>query len=475
MRSSSVEDGEAGEHRLKRHLGSFNLTMIGLGAIIGAGIFVITGQAAALYAGPGIVLSFIFAALICLFAGLCYAELSALIPVAGGAYTYAYVAMGEFPAWIVGWSIVSQYLISFCVVSVGWSGYFVSLLKDFNIHIPSLYSKAPFLYSAGEGWFLSGAMLNLPAMFLVAFVGALVSIGIKTVAYFNNAMVVIKVSTVILFVLLGLAFFNVDNLTPFIPQNTGIFGEFGWSGILRGAGLVFFAYIGFDTVSTLAQEAKNPQTDLPRGILGSLGISTIAYIAMSLVLLSIVSYKMLNVPDPIAVALTIMGPKYFWFALIVKIAILAALASVVLVQILGLTRVLMAKAQDGLLPKKLGNIHPKMQTPLFATIIVTAISVVLSGLFPVSVLAEIVSMATLFLFAIVCLGVLVLRSTHPELKRPFKVPLVPWVPLLGIVACLTQIACLPVSTWIEYFCWMGLGLIIYFSYGINRSKLRLKK
>ena len=282
------------EPHLKRHLGSLHLTLIGIGAIIGAGIFVITGQAAASYAGPAIILSFIIAGLICLLAGLCYAELAALIPIAGGSYSYSYVAMGEFPAWIVGWTLTAQYLISASTVAVGWSGYLVSLLEDFGVVISSTYARAPFLYEPGSGWYFSGSVINLPAILIVAFVGVMISWGIRAVSYFNNAMVVIKIGTILLFIILGLSFIDTDNWVPFIPENTGVFGQFGWSGILRGAGLVFFAYIGFDTVSTLALDSKNPQRDLPRGILGSLGICTIAYIATALILTGVVSYTLLN-------------------------------------------------------------------------------------------------------------------------------------------------------------------------------------
>src|SRR3990167_7417051 len=264
--------------------------------------------------------------MICLFAGLCYAELSSLIPIAGGSYSYSYVAMGEFAAWLVGWTLTAQYIISASTVAVGWSGYFVSLMNDFGVHFSRVFTDAPLEYQAGMGWKLTGSILNLPAMLLVTFVGCMVSIGIRAVSYFNNVMVVMKISTIILFLLLGFFFVNSDNWFPFIPENTGTFGQFGWSGILRGAGLVFFAYIGFDTVSTLAQDAKNPQKDLPKGILGSLAICTIAYIVTSLILTGVVSYTLLNVPDPMSVALNAMGPKFFWFKFLVKLAILAGLA-----------------------------------------------------------------------------------------------------------------------------------------------------
>jgi APA family basic amino acid/polyamine antiporter len=300
----------------------------------------------------------------------------------------------------------------------------------------------------------------------------MISVGIKAVSYLNNLMVVIKVCTIILFVILGIGFINSENWTPFIPENTGVFGQFGWSGILRGAGLVFFAYIGFDTVSTLAQDAKNPQRDLPRGILGSLGICTIAYIVTALVLTGVVSYTLLNVPDPMSVALRAMGSQFFWLKFIVKIAILAGLSSVVLVQMLGQTRIFLAKGKDGLLPLPFAKVNHKLKTPIFNSVVVAIVSLFFAGLFPVTVLGELVSMSTLFLFAIVCLGVWILRKTHPEFKRPFKVPLVPFVPALGIVACVAQMCFLPLSTWIEFICWLVLGLILYFGYSIRHSKIR---
>lgn len=464
-------DAEEG-HTLKRHLGWFQLVVIGIGAIIGAGIFVITGKAAAEYTGPAIVLAFVLAAVICVFAGLCYAELSSLIPVAGGSYSYAYVALGELPAWIIGWSVSAQYLVSLSTVAAGWAGYLQSFLNDWGIVIPDLYALAPFHYSVETGWALSGNYLNIPAMLIILFTGCMIAVGIRAAAQFNNIMVVIKLCTVLLFICIGIPHVVSENWTPFIPENTGKFGEFGISGILRGAGLVFFAYIGFDTVSTLALDAKNPQRDLPRGILGSLGICTIAYIFVSFILTGIVSYKLLSVNDPIAVALNAMGPSYFWVSLVVKVAILAGLSSVVLVQALGQTRVFLAIGKDGLLPKSISKIHPRFRTPYVATIVTTVITMLLAGLLPIDILGQLVSMLALFIFAIVCLGVWVLRYTHPEFKRPFKVPLVPWVPLLGILACLSQMVVLPAVTWVQLACWIALGLVIYFTYGIKHSRIR---
>lgn len=472
LKSDFVELDEE-HHGLKRHLGWFQLVTIGIGAIIGAGIFVITGTASAEYAGPAIVLSFVVASVICIFAGLCYAELSSLIPIAGGSYSYAYVALGELPAWIIGWSITGQYILSASTVSSGWSGYLRSFLKDWGMNVPEAFAHAPFKYIIGEGWQLSGTIIDLPAMLLVAFIGVMISIGIKAAARFNNAMVVIKLCTIVLFMCIGIPHINSSNWVPFIPENTGHFGDFGISGIFRAAGLVFFAYIGFDTVSTLAQDAKKPQRDLPRGILGSLAVCTVAYIVVALILTGIVSYTKLGVPDPIAVALDAMGPSFFWVSSIVKVAILAGLASVVLVQLLGQTRIFLAIGKDGLLPKPFAKMSAKTRTPLTGSIITVLSTMILAGIFPVEILGQLVSIMTLFIFAIVCLGVWILRHTHPEFKRPFKVPFVPLIPILGIVSCFGQMLVLPWVTWLQLIIWLIVGLVVYFTYGYKHSKIRL--
>lgn len=459
-------------HSLKRHLGWFQLIVIGIGAIIGAGIFVITGKAAAEYAGPAILLSFLIAFTICIFAGLCYAELSALIPIAGGSYSYAYVALGELPAWTIGWAITGQYIFSASTVAAGWSGYLQSFLKDWGLILPSWLCSAPFQYNTATGMYFNNTLIDLPAVLLILFVGVLISIGIKAAAHFNNVMVVIKLCTVALFILLGIFHIDPANWTPFIPENTGHFGAFGWSGIARAAGLVFFAYIGFDTVSTLALDAKNPQTDLPRGILGSLFFCTIAYILVSGILTGIVSYTLLDVPDPIAVALDTMGPSFFWVISFVKAAILAGLASVVLVQMLGQSRIFLAIGKDGLLPTAFAKIHPKYRTPTTACLATSLAAMILAGFFPIELLGQLVSMMTLLIFSIVCLGVWILRTTHAEYHRPFKVPFVPWIPLLGILCCFAQMLCLPAVTWLQMISWLAIGFFIYFTYSIKHSKVR---
>jgi APA family basic amino acid/polyamine antiporter len=471
--SQFEEGGE--EHHLKRHLGPLQLVAIGIGAIIGAGIFVITGQAAALYSGPGIVISFLIAAVVCLFAGLCYAELASMIPISGGSYSYAYVAMGEFPAWIVGWAVTAQYLVSASTVAAGWSGYLIGFLQDFGIVFSKTLTEAPIAHNAASGWAYSGAILNVPAMLVVALVGISIAIGIRAAAYFNNIMVVIKLSTIVLFVAMGIFHIQSANWSPFIPENTGVFGAFGWSGILRASGLVFFAYLGFDTVATLAQDAKNPQKSLPIGILGSLGICTIAYVVVSLVLTGVVSYRMLNVPDPMAVALDAMGQTFGWLKTAVKLAIIAGLSSVILIQLLGQTRIFYAISKDGLLPRRFSKISPKTRTPLFTSILTTAIVMVLAGLFPIAILGELASMTTLFLFIIVCGGVLILRYQNPEYPRGFRVPFVPLIPALGIIASAMQMGFMPTLTWIQLTIWIGVGLFLYFCYGFRHSKLRASR
>ena len=471
MKAAAPEAGEE-HHEMKRHLTAINLTAIGIGAIIGAGLFVITGTAAADYAGPGIILSFILAAIVCVLAGLCYAELSSSIPISGGAYSYSYVSMGEFPAWLVGWSILAQYLFSAATVAVGWSGYLSGLLADFGIIFPTFLTKSPIIYNAETGFAFSGALINLPAIFIVSCIGLLVSTGLKAATRFNNIMVIIKLSTVALFIALGIAFIKVDNLTPFIPDNTGTFGSFGFSGVFRAASIVFFAYIGFDMVATLAQETVNPQKDLPRGILGSLGICTIAYIATALVLTGVVSYKLLGVPDPMAVALNAMGLSFYWPKFIVKVAILAGLSSVVLGNLLAQSRIFYTMSRDGLLPARFGKLNQESKTPVFAALFAGAICLVISGIFPVNVLGDLVSMATLFIFAIVCLGVLILRYKQPDHHRPFKVPFVPFVPLAGILGCVFQMTMLPLATWLQLIVWLIIGLATYFAYGIRNSKIR---
>lgn len=470
-----AQDAAKKSHTLQRSLGAVNLTAIGIGAIIGAGLFVLTGTAAAEYAGPGIIFSFIIGGIISTFAALCYAEFAALIPISGSAYSYAYVALGEFVAWIIGWGLTMQYLLSSCTVSVGWSSYFNSLLRDFGVSLPDIISKSPLNYDMTTGWHLSGSLCNLPAMCIIALMGVLISIGTKAAASVNNVMVVIKLAVVVLFIGCGIAFINWNNFVPLIPENTGVFGQFGWSGVFRGAGVVFFAFLGFDALSTLTQETKNPQKDMPRGMLGSLGICTICYIVMAIVLVGVVNYKLLDVADPIAVAVNVFGAKFLWLRLFVKVAILAAFTSVIMIMLLGQTRIFYTMSQDGLLPKKLGSVSPRTHNPLFTTVLVTLVGIVIAGIFPVAILGQLVVMATLMAFAIVCFGVLVLRYKQPLLHRPFKTPGAPWVPLIGTIVCIAQMCFLPMVTWLQFIGWTILGLIIYFTYSIKNSTLRHNK
>lgn len=459
---------------LKRHLGPWHLIMFGIGAIIGGGLFVLSGQAAAQYAGPGVALSFFFAAIICVFAALCYAEFASLIPVAGSAYSYAYVTMGEFIAWIIGCALTLEYLFSASTVSVGWSGYFVSLCNDVGITIPTAISSAPLLYDDALGWMKSGSIINLPAMLIVALLGTLVTVGIKAAASFNNILVYVKMGVILLFIICGIAFVNTDNLVPFVPENTGIFGQYGWSGVLRGAGVVFFAFIGFDALSTMSQEARNPQKDMPIGMLGSLGISAAVYFVVGLIMTGIVSYKFLNVPDPFAIVVNAMGPGFYWLRLVMKVAILAALTTVALVMLLGQSRIFFMMSKDGLLPPAFGKIHKKTQTPAFTTIVVSLVAMIVAGIFPVGILGQLVVMGALLAFAIVCFGVLVLRYTQPLLHRPFKTPFMPWVPLLGTLTCITQMILLPGVTWVQLIGALVIGCLFYFYYGKKHSKIHHK-
>ena len=458
------------EHSLKRSLSAMNLTLLGIGGIIGAGIFVLTGQAAAQYAGPGIVISFLISAAGCAFAGLCYAEFASMIPIAGSAYTYSYATIGELLAWIIGWDLILEYLFGAATVSVGWSGYVTSFLNDFGVRLPAALSSAPLAYT-NAGWSATGAIINLPAVLIIAAVTGLLVVGIRESATVNDLIVLVKVAVVIMFIAFGVSYVNSANWHPFIPPNTGTFGQFGWSGIARGAGVIFFAYIGFDAVSTAAQEAKNPQRDMPIGILTSLVICTVLYIMVSLVLTGIVKYNRLLVPDPIAVGVDAAGPALFWLRKFIKVGAIAGLSSVMLVLLLGQPRIFYSMAMDGLLPPVFSKVHHKFRTPYITTMATGAVAALLGGLFPIGALGEMVSIGTLLAFAIVCVSIIVLRRTHPGLKRPFRTPLVPLVPALGAVISLAQMVFLPPATWIRLVLWMAIGMGIYFFYGRHNSRL----
>ena len=398
-----------------------------------------------------------------------------MIPIAGSAYTYSYATIGELLAWIIGWDLILEYLFGAASVSVGWSGYVTSFLRDFGVNIPAALSSAPFAFDHVAGWTATGAIINLPAVFIIAVVTGLLVVGIQESATINDFAVFAKVAVVILFIVFGVSYINADNWKPFMPENTGTFGQFGWSGVFRGAGVIFFAYIGFDAVSTVAQEAKNPQRDMPIGILASLAVCTVLYIAVALVLTGIVSYKDLLVPDPIAVGVNAAGPGLFWLRKFIKIGAIAGLSSVMLVLLLGQPRIFYSMSLDGLLPAFFSRVHPKFRTPHITTMATGAVAAVLGGLFPIGALGEMVSIGTLLAFAIVCASIIVLRRTHPDLPRPFKTPLVPLIPALGIIVTVGQMLFLPWATWLRLIIWMAIGIAIYFFYGRHNSKLAAAK
>ena len=454
--TKSLDDLHAESERaaLRRSLGPLSLTALGIGSIIGTGIFVLTGTAASQNAGPGLIFSMMISAIGCAFSGLCYAEFAAMVPVAGSAYTYAYATAGELIAWIIGWDLILEYALSVSTVAVGWSGYFVSLSRDFGWVVPPAIAGPP------------GAF-NLPAMLIVLIVAALLLIGIRESANVNTALVVVKIAVLVVFVTAGAAYVNRANLTPLVPANTGAFGSFGWSGILRGAGVMFFAYIGFDAVSTAAQEAKHPERDMPIGILASLAICTALYIAVAVVLLGIVPYTRLDVADPLAVGIDATGMT--WLSPFVKIAALFGLFSTMLVQLLAQTRIFYSMSRDGLLPPLFASVHPRFRTPHVSTILTAVIIAMVAGLTPITALSQLVSIGTLFAFVLVSIGVITLRRTSPDVPRPFRTPGVPWVPIAGAVVCLAQMIGLPLATWERLFIWLAIGLVIYATYGWRRQ------
>lgn len=455
---------------LKRTLSRTNLVALGIGAVIGAGIFVLTGQAAAQYAGPAVAISFVVSAMACAFAGLCYAEFAAMIPIAGSAYTYAYATMGRIVAWIIGWALILEYLFSGATVAVGWSGYVVNFLSSFGIDIPTALSTAPISINENNEMFFTGAIINLPAVIIVLIITILLYRGIKESANFNNFVVILKLTVIALFIIAGWFYINNDNWVPFIPENTGNFGQFGWTGIFRASAVIFFAYIGFDAVSTAAQEAKNPQKDMPWGILGSLLICTVVYILVALVMTGIAPFNELNTAAPIAVAIDKAGSGLAWLSPFIKLGAIAGLSSVILVMLMGQTRVFYSMSNDGLFFAPFSKIHEKFQTPYVATVITGVIAMIACGLLPIGILGELVSIGTLLAFMIVCLGILLLRYKHPEFERPFKTPLFPFVPIMGIVCCGGVMLFLNPIIFVICGIWILIGLGIYFFYGSKHAK-----
>ena len=467
------EAQETGNHTLKRTLSALGLTALGIGAIIGAGLFSITGMAAANHAGPAITISFIVAALGCLFAGLCYAEFASMIPVAGSAYTYSYATMGEFIAWIIGWDLVLEYAVGAATVGISWSRYLVKFLEGFNVYLPHELTVGP--------W--DGGIVNLPAVAIIVLMSLLLMKGTKESAFVNAIIVGLKIAVVVVFIFLGWKYINNDNYHPYIPDNTGNFGDFGFSGIIRAAAIVFFAYIGFDAVSTAAQEAKNPKRDMPIGILGSLAICTILYLLFAHVMTGVTNYKTFAGKDgiaPVAVAIEHMGKlnaagiivqDYPWLNRAILVAILAGYSSVILVMLMGQSRVFYSMSKDGLIPKIFSTVNPKTQTPAKSNLLFMLFVSLFAAFVPARVVGEMTSIGTLFAFILVCIGVWVMRVKMPELPRSFKTPLVPLVPILGIGVCLFMMVFLPMDTWIRLLVWMLIGLDIYLVYGVKNSAL----
>jgi APA family basic amino acid/polyamine antiporter len=467
---AEAEDGDEHGHGLKRALGPLNLVSLGIGAIIGAGIFVITGQAAAQFAGPAIILSFILAGLACGFAGLCYAEFASMIPIAGSAYTYSYATLGELIAWIIGWDLILEYAFGAATVAVGWSGHLRAFLHDIHVDLPAM--PAAHVTLAGHAFLLN---FDYIGFLVILGVTTILVIGIKESADLTTAIVILKVAIVCMFIGIAGAFLATsadapNHWHPFLPPNTGERGAFGWSGVLRGAGVVFFAYIGFDAVSTAGQEAKNPKRDMPMGILGSLLVCTVLYIAVAGLLTRIVPYQQLNVPDPVVVGIRATGQT--WATFLVELGAIAGLASVMLVMLLGQSRVLYTMSKDGLIWPWAAAIHPRFRTPYVTSIVVGLFVAVLAMLIPLHILDEMTSVGTLLAFVLVSAGVMVMRRTHPDVERPFRTPLVPLVPILAILFCTALILGLALATIARLVIWLVVGLIIYFTYGVKHSRVQ---
>ena len=451
-----LEELDIEEHRLHRSLSALDLTVLGVGAIIGVGIFVLTGAAAANYAGPGVTLSFVISGVACALTAFCYAELASSIPVAGSAYNYAYASMGEMIAWIIGWDLILEYIVACIAVAIGWSGYFVNILKAIGITIPVWCSAAP-----GT---VPGAVINLPAVLIVLFLTAILVIGVKESASFTALMVLVKLCTILVFILVGISHVSPANWHPFLP--------FGLKGVVAGAAIVFFAYIGFDALSTAAEETKDPQRNMPIGILASLGICTFLYIVVAAILTGMVPYTQLNTPAPVAHALTLCG--FRWGSALVSAGAVAGITSVLMVMLMGQPRIFFSMSRDGLIWPWLAKVHPRFRTPYVSQILTGVLVSCFAGIIDIGTAAELCNIGTLFAFSVVCGGVVVLRRTHPEFPRSFRCPLVPWIPLLGIFFCAWLMLALPKITWYRFVGWLFAGLVIYFSYGIRNSRLNIR-
>ncbi|HVN41814.1 MAG TPA: amino acid permease [Steroidobacteraceae bacterium] len=457
--------------KLNRVLGPGSLTAAGLGAMIGSGIFVLTGTVAAEHTGPAVTLAFLIAAVGCGLAALCYAELAAMIPVSGSAYSYTYATLGEGVAWFVGWNLALEYVMSAAAVAVGWSGYVVNLCEEAGVHLPATLINAPLTKLENGHLAATGAIVNVPAILIVALLTWVCYVGVRESTRVNNIMVVIKTLIILLFIAVGIRFVDTSLWHPYLPTNTGDFGHFGFSGVLQGAAIIFFAYIGFDQAATTAQEARNPQRDLPIGIIAALLISTALYVVMAAVMTGMVSHTKLDVAAPVAVALD-AHPELVWLGLPVKIGAIIGMTSVILMSLLGQPRIFLAMSRDGLLPPAMQSVHPKYRTPHIATIVTGIIAAAFAGVFPLDVLGELISIGILLAFTAVCIGVLVLRRTQPETPRPFRVPAASVSCTAGAIVCLGMTLALPHDTWIRLFGWSLIGFLVYFFYGFKHSKLR---
>lgn len=452
---------------LRRVLGPGDLIMLGIGAVIGAGLFSLSGIAAADNAGPAITIAFLIASLGCFFCGLCYCEMASMIPVAGSAYTYAYATMGELPAWIMGWTLILEYAIGAATVSISWSAYTVYLLQEWNIHLPVELVASPWQPVLLKDGSLAYGWINLPALLIVGVISAILMVGIKPSSLFNSLIVAIKITAILIFIAVGFFYINPENYDPFLPSNTGEYGHFGWTGVLQAAGVLFFAYVGFDAISTAVQETKNPQRNMPIGILGSLAVCTLVYVLFSLVLTGLVNYKELGLASPVALA---SGRIPFgWIRWIVNIGILAGLTSVILVMLLGQSRIFYTMSRDKLLPRLFSEIHPRFHTPWRANIILMIFVGLIGAFAPISLAGHMTSIGTLLAFIIVCIGVLILRYTDPQLPRPFRAPFSPLVPLLGIAVCVTMMYSLDTAAWLRLLGWIALGMVIYVGYSRKQT------